>query len=185
MADEFWEAYKHPLWQKKRLEILERDSFCCLDCGENEKQLHVHHSGYLRGFKPWEYPDCTFRTLCEECHQIAERKREEIKKLLLITGHEFSDEIEGYLAGLTVRNCVEIPQLYDDPANPSCLHRAVIFADSHEFIRGFAAAIRSTPEEIACLAAGGKLYRHNLDHHLDCPDHVLDRIEAYELGEID
>ena len=31
--------------------------------------LNVHHSYYIRGKKPWEYPDDALVTLCEDCHK--------------------------------------------------------------------------------------------------------------------
>jgi 5-methylcytosine-specific restriction endonuclease McrA len=34
------DQYKSPLWQKKRLEIMNRDKFTCQECGEKEKQLN-------------------------------------------------------------------------------------------------------------------------------------------------
>ena len=42
----FSEQYKHPLWQKKRLEILEFSEFTCDNCGDTESQLHIHHRAY-------------------------------------------------------------------------------------------------------------------------------------------
>lgn len=58
----------HPNWQKKRLEILQRDNWSCQHCKETERTLHVHHSIYLNGKEPWEYPDFVFKTLCDNCH---------------------------------------------------------------------------------------------------------------------
>lgn len=55
-----------PLWQKKRLEILERDGFRCFACGDSKKTLHVHHVLYCN--KPWITPSLFMQTLCEECH---------------------------------------------------------------------------------------------------------------------
>src|SRR5690606_22115471 len=30
--------------------------------------LHVHHTYYINGFRPWEYQASSFMTLCCECH---------------------------------------------------------------------------------------------------------------------
>lgn len=60
--------YKHPLWQKKRSEILSRDDFKCSKCGCTNKQLHVHHSYYTRGLALWEYPNYCYITMCCDCH---------------------------------------------------------------------------------------------------------------------
>lgn len=58
--------FLHPLWQKKRLEILERDNFTCYACGSKDKTLHVHHVLYCG--KPWNTPNEYMQTLCEDCH---------------------------------------------------------------------------------------------------------------------
>jgi hypothetical protein len=63
---------QNPLWQKKRLEILQRDGFKCLHCGCNDKELHVHHRWYQFGKDIWDYPDTCFETLCFECHEYIE-----------------------------------------------------------------------------------------------------------------
>ncbi len=68
----YWELLKHPKWQEKRLRILDRDEFTCTDCGDTSKTLHVHHGYYAKGLSPWEYPDETLRTLCEDCHAKAQ-----------------------------------------------------------------------------------------------------------------
>jgi 5-methylcytosine-specific restriction endonuclease McrA len=61
------EKLRSPRWQKKRLEILNRDGFRCVICGEAEKNLQVHHIVY-RKRDPWDYPDYCYQTLCEPCH---------------------------------------------------------------------------------------------------------------------
>lgn len=62
------EQLKSPMWQKKRLEILNRDNFTCQDCGDTESQLQVHHKSYIFGNKVWEYDNDNLITLCETCH---------------------------------------------------------------------------------------------------------------------
>lgn len=62
------EKLKNPLWQRKRLEILERDSFTCRACSDTKNTLHVHHCYYVYGREPWEYPSFSLVTLCESCH---------------------------------------------------------------------------------------------------------------------
>ena len=66
------EQLQHPLWQKKRLEIMQRDNFSCRQCGDNQNVLNVHHKKYISGNKPWEYPDEDLITLCETCHSNLE-----------------------------------------------------------------------------------------------------------------
>lgn len=63
------EKLKDPRWQKKRLEILERDKWACAVCGEKEKTLHVHHLFYFPKKEPWEIENGFLLTLCKDCHQ--------------------------------------------------------------------------------------------------------------------
>jgi hypothetical protein len=62
------EKLKDPRWQRKRLEILERDKWCCQRCFDSTSTLHVHHLRYIPGCEPWSYPQELYLTLCEECH---------------------------------------------------------------------------------------------------------------------
>src|SRR5688572_27139770 len=68
------ELLKDPRWQKKRLEILNRDKWFCQACIDTESTLHVHHIKYTSKF-PWETPNHLLITLCESCHQ----REEELK----------------------------------------------------------------------------------------------------------
>lgn len=60
--------WKDPRWQRKRLEIFQRDEWKCFACGQSDQTLCVHHKMY-RG-KPWDVPDDWLQTLCEPCHQL-------------------------------------------------------------------------------------------------------------------
>lgn len=64
---------KHPKWQKKRLEILNRDNWTCVECGATELTLHVHHLKY-KGADPWDTPSKYLETLCEDCHKNEHKK---------------------------------------------------------------------------------------------------------------
>jgi len=68
-VNQYQELLKDPLWQRKRLQILERDGFKCLNCGDSERTLHVHHSYYCKNRHPWDYPSWSLRTLCCDCHE--------------------------------------------------------------------------------------------------------------------
>jgi len=68
----YWQKLQDPRWQKKRLEIFERDRFECRGCNSKEKMLTVHHSYYVSGRMPWNYPDGTLITLCNNCHKITQ-----------------------------------------------------------------------------------------------------------------
>lgn len=57
---------KSPKWQKKRLEVFNRDNFSCRTCGDTETELHVHHLKYTG--EPWDAPLEDLQTLCKDCH---------------------------------------------------------------------------------------------------------------------
>lgn len=71
MENSKWlDRYKDPRWQKKRLEILQRDNWKCKICECNDETLHVHHNWYEKDLELWEYSDNCYETLCEECHGV-------------------------------------------------------------------------------------------------------------------
>lgn len=72
-----------PRWQKKRLEIFERDAFACRYCGDKSKTLHVHHLKY--DGDPWDVPEKYLLTVCEECHQEEHENRRHMEDYLLMT----------------------------------------------------------------------------------------------------
>jgi len=72
------EKLKDPRWQRKRLQIMERDKFTCRFCRSKDKTLNVHHKIYTKGKSPWEYEDYVFVTLCEDCHKWAEMVKEDV-----------------------------------------------------------------------------------------------------------
>jgi peptidoglycan hydrolase CwlO-like protein len=71
------EKLKDPRWQRKRLEIMARDSFACQVCQDETTTLHVHHIRYIKGREPWDYKDFYFVTLCETCHAQEESEIKE------------------------------------------------------------------------------------------------------------
>ena len=55
-----------PRWQRKRLEIFQRDGFQCLRCWAVDRTIVVHHRIYH--LRPWDCPDFDLETLCDACH---------------------------------------------------------------------------------------------------------------------
>ena len=58
-----------PRWQKKRLEIFNRDNWKCQHCGNATLQLEIHHTEYFEKKEPWEYPADMLITVCHGCHK--------------------------------------------------------------------------------------------------------------------
>lgn len=104
----YHDQLKHPLWQKKRLEVLELHNFICENCGDSEEQLHVHHKYYKRGAMIWEYDKYDLSCLCGKCHisvhaideqisrviHFSERTKEEILGFISAPNHEASTHEE-------------------------------------------------------------------------------------------
>tara|TARA_R110000823_G_scaffold311844_1_gene438031 strand:- start:439 stop:792 length:354 start_codon:yes stop_codon:yes gene_type:complete len=74
------EKLRDPRWQRKRLEIMERDEWRCKHCQSTDKTLTVHH--YLYCGNPWEVEDRFLATLCEDCHQNRQELDSEGKRSL-------------------------------------------------------------------------------------------------------
>jgi len=67
---EYIKKFQDPRWQRKRLQIMERDNFKCRDCDSKDETLSVHHSYYVKGRSPWHYPEFSLVTLCKDCHKL-------------------------------------------------------------------------------------------------------------------
>lgn len=68
MSD-YTDRLKDPRWQKRRLEIMQRDGFRCFICESGTETLNVHHKLYLPQHDSWEYMDEQLVTLCEADHK--------------------------------------------------------------------------------------------------------------------
>jgi len=110
------EKLKDPRWQRKRLQILERDGWQCLGCGNSENTLHVHHLFYIEGREPWEYPASALRSLCVACH---ENEKEDVVGL---PEKREADQPEGMLIPCDMRDLKGQPQ-------ETCLS-----SDIHDFL---------------------------------------------------
>jgi hypothetical protein len=76
---------KDPRWQRKRLEIMERDQFTCVLCGSKTKSLNVHHIAYHRNEDPWMTNRNLLITMCEDCHKVETNARNEGSENLIST----------------------------------------------------------------------------------------------------
>lgn len=64
------EKLKDPRWQRKRLEIFQRDNFTCLASGATDEPLCVHHMRYHGD--PWDTPDDELETVCLDVNILIE-----------------------------------------------------------------------------------------------------------------
>lgn len=107
----YQEKLLDPRWQRRRLEILERDIWICSCCGDDSKTLHVHHRVYDKKYEnPWDYPDELLITLCADCHKSESQEEwDRVMKRLSIAlkKHFFTNDVEHIVHGF---------ENYDRPA---------------------------------------------------------------------
>lgn len=96
---DFSEQYKHPLWQKKRLEAMEHAGFQCQSCYDEENQLHVHHKRYFKGRMIWEYDLEDLEVLCNGCHEVAHEEKDQLSYLLSRIDSAGLRELIGLISG--------------------------------------------------------------------------------------
>ncbi len=96
----YWELLQHPLWQKKRLEMLSLAQFTCETCQSTDKTLHVHHSYYEKGLAPWEYPADSLHVLCVDCHAVTQDRMTELHRQIGKVPLGDMDRLIGYAMGL-------------------------------------------------------------------------------------
>jgi hypothetical protein len=61
------EKLRDPRWQRRRLEVMQRDNWQCRDCKCSHNNLQVHHVRYSK--EPWDIEADFLLTLCDSCHQ--------------------------------------------------------------------------------------------------------------------
>lgn len=112
-STQYIELLKDPRWQKKRLEILQRDGWACQGCFDTESTLVVHHKRYLDAVNPWDYPDDLLITLCETCHEDEREERPGIEgDLLGILRQLFlAPDLHDFVSGLMQLTPQEAPAL--------------------------------------------------------------------------
>ncbi len=88
-----------PRWQRKRLEVMERDEFKCVACGDEGTTLNVHHAYYVTGRMPWDYPMFSLSTLCRNCHKERHTERELDPDEIASTLSEWEMEMDWMLDG--------------------------------------------------------------------------------------
>lgn len=88
-GNEYSAKLADPRWQRKRLEIFNRDNWTCQHCKDKTTQLEIHHTEYWAGKQPWDYPDDMLITVCRNCHgaeQVRFKHEEYLLKALKTRG---------------------------------------------------------------------------------------------------
>ena len=99
------DQYKHPNWQRKRLEAMEASHFACEDCGDTERTLNVHHQRYVKGRMVWEYELAELMVLCEPCHQAQHQDKELLFQVLQYAGTAGTRQAACLLGGYLDAQC--------------------------------------------------------------------------------
>ena len=73
---------RDPRWQRKRLNVMDRDHYTCQLCRSSSNYLNVHHLYYLPGHRIWEYENEALVTLCDDCHSFAHEELPKISGLI-------------------------------------------------------------------------------------------------------
>jgi len=132
---DYSEKLKDPRWQKRRLEIMQRDDWRCMSCGDGESPLHVHHRRYIKGRDPWAYPESTLVTLCESCHKT---ETEELQSALHDVAAMFADTFWSFNAAEVAHavttavqdNAIRLPS----DAAAGCIVWLFLHAEGREYL---------------------------------------------------
>lgn len=114
MDMKFSEQYKHPLWQKLRLEVLNDAEWKCSSCSCSDQQLHVHHLRYVKGRKIWEYEKRELMALCAECHEARHSMKDAFSALLVAAegANIPCEELLSLLAGYVYAYAGDCPEVH-------------------------------------------------------------------------
>ncbi len=91
------EQLRHPMWQRKRLEVMQRDDFACQSCYGTEATLNVHHKRYVKGRMAWDYPADELVTLCQECHESKHSEKEFFDGFIALLPEEGPDALDSVM----------------------------------------------------------------------------------------
>lgn len=98
------ELLRDPRWQRKRLEVMNREDFTCERCRDKSKTLNVHHSYYERGNSPWEYPIESLHCLCESCHEIIQEMMTVLNREIGLIPMSELQSVIGHLRGIRINH---------------------------------------------------------------------------------
>lgn len=144
----YQQKLQRPEWQRKRLEVLQRDDWTCNFCGARDKQLHVDHKRYDRDLEPWEYKDSTYQTLCKDCHVNVTAVRKYATDLTGYLNFEETVRVAGYVIG---RRLLALPPGEQEWELPD--------PQDMDLITGIAAALETGPQLIwPAIDASGVLH---------------------------
>lgn len=154
-SDAYLKLLRDPRWQRKRLEILERDGWACTFCEATDRTLHIHHRRYQWGKKPWEYADDDLTTLCEVCHALSTAADKALKATLV---HLDTGDLS-FLAGVAVGLRIRTGWCKDESGTGALAPwaRDVVHIVDYEMASGIGSVVKMAGPQIAALIEGGTL----------------------------
>lgn len=103
MSDnDFYSQYQHPLWQRKRLEVMSLHGYSCEQCGSTDTTLHVHHRHYRKGHKVWEYETNELKCICSDCHKFEHEIYDRIRYVMSYMDDEEKIKVLGYCEAISI-----------------------------------------------------------------------------------
>jgi hypothetical protein len=159
------EKLRDPRWQQKRLKIMERDGFRCLECGGDKDTLNVHHGCYVPGRDPWDYDDDLLHTLCERCHERTQAVLAHVHELL---GSLRIHELRAAVNALVATGVCRLEPVPCQIAKPRKRSTAEVIAEMEARIERLARFSSPDDEELAtsrlALAQMRELEKYELEH---------------------
>jgi hypothetical protein len=138
MAKEYADKLKDPRWQKKRLQVLERDNFTCKYCSDGKTELHVHHLKYSGA--PWDVDLSKLETVCKHCHSVLETIKSTVGEFNVLSIRKYpardlgpSSLIQLFVFGVN-KNNVEFLIIYTYDSDQVTLCSFIIVSDLEKFI---------------------------------------------------
>lgn len=112
------EKLQDPRWQKKRLQVMNRDQWACVHCNQSENTLTVHHCRYSG--EPWDIDDQFLMTLCMDCHKTRQEAENDAKLMVaqissLMGPNEFHEFVERLASVVNIKRIQK--QTYENPHN--------------------------------------------------------------------
>lgn len=109
---------RHPKWQRKRLEVLQRDGWMCQRCCAEDKTLNVHHKRYTKGSMAWEYSNADLLSLCEDCHELTHAEENDFKAEASRLSVRYADIKELMLGFYSVADFGDLHDWFHNQASP-------------------------------------------------------------------
>ena len=128
---DYKEKLKDPRWQKKRLQILERDDWKCQVCMNDKDMLIVHHKQYINGNDCWDYPNHFLITLCNKCHEKIHDVNGDEPNIISKAKSKYVNHIDIISDGFT-HPAKLITVLYDESHHANDIVKKLRFIENHE-----------------------------------------------------